>query len=73
MAAKRLHCLSRHTGWQLVYGLRPEFCGQDFRNQHDLGCLDAPTSIAGGALQVDDYTNLRYASERGVLREDGAQ
>ncbi len=62
--------LSRHTGWQLVYGLRPDF-GGGYRRQSEVGCIDAPTSIAGGAVQVDDYHTLRWAWERGVLRDGG--
>jgi len=68
--AKPLRIYSRHTGHQLVWELREEFGGQlGYEDQSWLGCLDAPTCIAGGAVQVDEYSALRFASERGVMRE----
>lgn len=68
--AKALHLYSRHTGHQFIWGLREEFGGPGgYEDQSCLGCLDAPTCIAGGAVQVDEYSTLRFASERGVMRE----
>lgn len=59
----------RFTGWQLVYGLRSEIYRQGFENQRDLGCLDAPTSLPGGALRVEQSPSNRFIHETGVLRE----
>ncbi|MFV0662744.1 hypothetical protein [Denitromonas sp.] len=67
--AKRLAILSRHTGWQNVYGLRRDFAGNGYRVQSEVGCIDAPTSIAGGPVAIEEYSALRWAAERGINRE----
>lgn len=59
----------RFTGWQLVCGLRRDAypCGHAI--QYELGCLDAPTSLPGGSVQVEIGTSNRWAFENTVLRE----
>lgn len=67
----RLYPTSRHTGWQIVYGLRTDQFGLGYESQSTLGCLDATTSMpAGSVVGVDDYSisNVRFVCERTTLR-----
>lgn len=62
---------SRHTGWQLVYGLRTDQFGLGYESQSTLGCLDATTSMpAGSVVGITDIgrPKLRFVCERTVLR-----
>lgn len=62
---------SRHTGWQLVYGLRTDQFGLGYESQSTLGCLDATTSMpAGSVVGITDigHPPLRFVCERTVLR-----
>lgn len=71
--SRQRHYLKRHTGWGLVYGLRPEFekptlRGSGAARMSDLGCLDAPMSIAGGAVEVIRCAVIDFVEESTVLR-----
>ncbi len=68
--AKPLSALSRHTGWQFVYGLLYEFSVTGYCLKSDIGCIDAPTSLAGGSVCVDEYRTLRWVAECGIARGD---
>lgn len=62
---------SRHTGWQLVYGLRTDQYSAGYEFQSALGCLDATTSMpAGSVIDVVDFplSGVRIACERNTLR-----
>lgn len=60
---------SRHTGWQLVYGLRTDLFPSGDEQQHALGCLDAPTAIPGGPLRLcPEYRSVICVSETAILR-----
>lgn len=64
------HYTCRFTGWQLVYGLREDLYRSGFSGQRDLGCLDAPTALPGGAVHIDEITVIgRFVSESAILRE----
>ena len=58
----------RFTGWQLCYGLRKDVWDTGHAFQRDLGCLDAPTSIAGGAVKVETTEGHRWVQESFVPR-----
>jgi hypothetical protein len=67
-----IHPTRRFTGWQAVFGLRRDMYGLGYESQYVLGCLDAPTAMpSGSVVEVFDTNHppLRFASERGVLRE----
>lgn len=67
----RLTPTSRHTGWQVVYGLRADQFSLGYEFQSTLGCLDATTSMpAGSVIGVADYplSGVRFVCERTVLR-----
>lgn len=67
----RLIPTSRHTGWQVVFGLRTDLYGLGYEIQSLLGCLDATTSMpAGSVIGVADYplSGVRFVCERTVLR-----
>lgn len=61
----------RYTGWQLCYGLRKDVYGDNgYAFQRDVGCLDAPTSIAGGAVKVETTECHRWVQESFVPRRE---
>lgn len=67
----RLVPTSRHTGWQIVYGLRTDTFPLGYENQSTLGCIDATTSMpAGSVVGAEDYLafNVRFVCERTTLR-----
>lgn len=69
--SRPIHPTSRHTGWQLVFGLRADQYGLGYESQSLLGCLDATTSMpAGSVIGVKDttYPPIRFVCERTVLR-----
>ena len=64
---------SRNTGWQFVYGLRSDMFGLGYESQYTIGCLDAPTSMAGGSVEgVTDYraSGIRFISETPFFRQE---
>ncbi|RIX47477.1 MAG: hypothetical protein D3M94_07330 [Rhodocyclales bacterium GT-UBC] len=70
----KLYPSSRHTGWQVVFGLRTDMYGLGYESQSELGCLDATTSMpAGSVVGVTDFpiSNVRFVSERTILRSGG--
>lgn len=67
----RIYFTSRHTGWQLVFGLRTDLYEKGYAFQSTLGCLDATTSMpAGSVIGVLDtrFPPVRTVKERFVLR-----
>lgn len=56
----------------MVFGLRPDCFPNGYANQAELGCLDAPTALPGGAVYgVTDTRRapwLRFVNNRAVLR-----
>ena len=65
---KPVHYLSRHTGWQNVPELRKDLEPKGYAPQATLGCIDAPTSMPGGAVRVAEFNSMRWAEERAVFR-----
>lgn len=71
---RAVKALVRHTGWEFAYGLNPDvFPGQlignaTYRPQSELGCIDAPESLPGGAVVVEDFQRWRDVHERLVMR-----
>jgi hypothetical protein len=64
-----IYSTSRHTGWQLVFGLRTDQYSLGYETQSVIGCLDAPTSMPGGALRLDPkYQRAICVSETPILR-----
>ena len=66
------HYLSRHTGWQLVYGLRLDQYANGDHFQSELGCLDAPTAMAAGSVsEVKSYPagRLRFVYGTAFFRD----
>jgi len=67
--AKPTRMFSRHTGFQDAFGIRRDFDPRGYCEQATLGCIDAPTYMAGGSVHVDVYRTMIWAAERGIARE----
>jgi len=63
------------TGGGLVFGLRMDmeslvgsFSQRGYAFASDIGELDAPLVIAGGATQVENFTNRRFITQKFIPR-----
>lgn len=69
----KTHYTTRHTGWQLAYGLRTDLYPSGYEFQSALGSLDAPTSMSAGAtcgVKTFSASAVRFVDSTCFFRAD---